>query len=46
LTIPPTSEGEWIEKAIFATDQQSAEKLAELRAPWPWLSPSPFSARS
>jgi hypothetical protein len=32
MTIPPTSEGEWIEKAIFATDKQSAEKLAELRA--------------
>jgi len=40
------SEGEWIEKAIFATDKQSAEKLAELWAPWPLLSPSPFSARS
>jgi hypothetical protein len=31
ITIPPTSEGEWIEKAISATDQQSAEELADLK---------------
>jgi hypothetical protein len=31
ITIPPTSEGEWIEKAISATDQQSADELQELK---------------
>jgi hypothetical protein len=31
ITIPPTSESEWIEKAVSATDQQSAEELAELK---------------
>ncbi len=31
ITIPPKSEGERIEKAISATDQQSAEELAKLK---------------
>jgi len=31
ITIPPTSEREWIEKAISATDQQSADELAALK---------------
>src|SRR5437868_1893435 len=31
ITIPPTSKNEWIERAISATDQQSAEELAGLK---------------
>jgi hypothetical protein len=31
LTIPPASGGEWIERAISATDQQSAEELVDLK---------------
>jgi hypothetical protein len=31
ITIPRTSKGEWVEEAVSATDQQSAEELAELK---------------
>ncbi len=34
ITIPPKPEGEWIQKAISATDQQSVEELAALRQEW------------
>jgi hypothetical protein len=31
ITIPRISKGEWVEEAVSATDEQSAEELAELK---------------